>query len=105
MATTLIRNGTLVTSQGTSRQDVFIEGDTISAVGPNLDAPAGSRIVNADGLLVFPGMIDPHVHLREPGAEHKEDLTSGTRAALAGGFTTVLAMPNTKPALTGSHRP
>jgi carbamoyl-phosphate synthase/aspartate carbamoyltransferase/dihydroorotase len=51
-------------------------------------------------MLILPGLIDPHVHLREPGATHKEDFDSGTAAALAGGFTTVLAMPNTKPPLT-----
>jgi dihydroorotase (multifunctional complex type) len=97
---TLIRNGTLVTAHGVSRHDVLIQGETISAVGPSLGAPAGAQVVDADGLLVFPGLIDPHVHLREPGGEHKEDFTSGTRAALAGGFTTVLAMPNTTPPLT-----
>ena len=48
----------------------------------------------------LPGLIDPHVHLREPGGEHKEDFESGTAAALAGGFTAVLAMPNTRPPLT-----
>jgi dihydroorotase (multifunctional complex type) len=100
MATTLIRNGTLVTAHGVSQEDVLIQGETIAAVGPDLDAPADSCVVDASGLLVFPGLIDPHVHLREPGGEHKEDFVSGTRAALAGGFTTVLAMPNTSPPLT-----
>lgn len=51
-------------------------------------------------MIRLPGLIDPHVHLREPGDTHKEDFDSGTAAALAGGFTTVLAMPNTKPPLT-----
>src|SRR5256885_16897403 len=50
-------------------------------------------------MIKLPGLIDPHVHLREPGATHKEDFESGTKAALAGGFTTVLAMPNTQPPL------
>src|SRR5512145_736817 len=53
-----------------------------------------------DHWLKLPGLIDPHVHLREPGATHKEDWDSGTAAALAGGFTTVLAMPNTRPPIT-----
>jgi dihydroorotase (multifunctional complex type) len=96
----LIRNGTVVTSKATERADVLAEGDTIAAVGPGLTAPPGARIIDAEGLLVFPGLIDPHVHLREPGGEHKEDFTSGTRAAVAGGFATVLAMPNTSPPLT-----
>jgi carbamoyl-phosphate synthase / aspartate carbamoyltransferase / dihydroorotase len=51
-------------------------------------------------MLRLPGLIDPHVHMREPGAEHKEDWNSGTQAALAGGFTVVLAMPNTRPPIT-----
>jgi dihydroorotase (multifunctional complex type) len=95
----LIKNGTLVTPQETAQEDVLIEGETIAAVGPKLGTPLNARVVDAKGLLVFPGLIDPHVHLREPGGEHKEDLGSGTRAALAGGFTTVLAMPNTSPPL------
>lgn len=96
----LIRNGTVVTPETVERADVLIEGETIAAVGPALRAPTGARVVDAGGLLVFPGLIDPHVHLREPGGEHKEDFTSGTCAALAGGFTTVLAMPNTQPPIT-----
>ena len=56
-----------------------------------------------NGSINFPGLIDPHVHLRDPGATHKEDFGSGTRAALAGGFTTVLTMPNTQPPLTDVH--
>ncbi|MDY6874623.1 MAG: dihydroorotase family protein [Chloroflexota bacterium] len=96
----LIHNGTVVTPEAVERADVLIEGETIAAVGPALSVPARARIVDADGRLVFPGLIDPHVHLREPGGEHKEDFGSGTRAALAGGFTTVLAMPNTQPPIT-----
>jgi dihydroorotase (multifunctional complex type) len=97
---TLIRNGTVVTPETTNRADILIDGETIKAVGTAPDVPPGTRIVDADGLLIFPGLIDPHVHLREPGGEHKEDFSTGTRAALAGGFTTVLAMPNTRPPLT-----
>jgi dihydroorotase len=97
----LIRNGTVITPEAVERADVLIEGEAIAAVGTALSVPAGARIVEAGGLLVFPGLIDPHVHLREPGGEHKEDFTSGTNAALAGGFTTVLAMPNTQPPITG----
>jgi carbamoyl-phosphate synthase / aspartate carbamoyltransferase / dihydroorotase len=55
-------------------------------------------------MLRLPGLIDPHVHMREPGATHKEDWDSGTQAALAGGFTTVLAMPNTQPPITDALR-
>ena len=100
MGIILIQNGTLVTPQGIAQEDILVEGETIAAVGKGLSAPHSARIVNAEGLLIFPGLIDAHVHLREPGGEHKEDFASGTRAALAGGFTTVLAMPNTSPPLT-----
>src|SRR5512147_1244928 len=54
-------------------------------------------------MIKLPGLIDPHVHMREPGATHKEDWDTGTQAALAGGFTTVLAMPNTKPPITDAE--
>jgi dihydroorotase (multifunctional complex type) len=100
MHSLLIRGGTLVTPKSVAQADVLIKGETITAVGTSLSPPAGARTVDADGLLVFPGLIDPHVHLREPGGEHKEDFETGTRAALAGGFTTVLAMPNTSPPVT-----
>jgi dihydroorotase len=96
----LIHKGTLVTSESVKRADVLVKGEAIVAVGPGLSAPPGARVVDASGLLLFPGLIDPHVHLREPGGEHKEDFSTGTRAALAGGFTTVLAMPNTTPPIT-----
>lgn len=101
MQYTLIHDGTLVTPQGLAKKDVLVKGETIAVVGPGVSAPPGARVVDASNLLIFPGLIDPHVHLREPGGEHKEDFTSGTRAALAGGFTTVLVMPNTDPPVTG----
>ncbi|MBP8117227.1 MAG: dihydroorotase [Nitrospira sp.] len=77
--------------------DVLIENGTISAIGPGLKAPAGATIFQAKGQLVLPGFVDLHVHFREPGFEYKETIQSGTAAAVAGGFTTVCAMPNTNP--------
>lgn len=76
---------------------IHIAGERITAIGANLPVPSGAEIVDGGGLLALPGLIDVHVHLREPGGEHKEDFLSGTQAALAGGVTTVLAMPNTSP--------
>lgn len=93
----LIRNGSVVTPGEVTRADVLVDGETITVVEPGLSATPDAQVVDAEGLLVLPGLIDPHVHLREPGGEHKEDFATGTRAALAGGFTTVLAMPNTAP--------
>ena len=109
----LIQNGTLVSGQGTRRADVLIDGERIVAVEDSISASniasqpdnyqspiTNDQIIDATGLLIFPGLIDVHVHLREPGAEHKEDWFTGTSAAVAGGVTTVLAMPNTSPAVT-----
>ncbi|MBA5863712.1 MAG: amidohydrolase family protein [Nitrospira sp. CR1.1] len=77
--------------------DVLIENGKISAVGQTLAAPAGATVIQAAGQLVLPGFVDLHVHFREPGFEYKETIQSGTEAAVAGGFTTVCAMPNTNP--------
>jgi dihydroorotase len=77
--------------------DLLVEGERIARVEPGIAAPAGARVVDVGGRIVAPGLIDLHVHLREPGFEHKEDVETGTRAAAAGGFATVCCMPNTKP--------
>jgi len=77
--------------------DVLIEGDRIVQLGRDLSAEGVSVIEIPPGLIVCPGLIDMHVHLREPGQEHKETVASGTAAAVAGGFTAVACMPNTSP--------
>ena len=94
----VIRNGRVIdpASQTDCTADVLIAGGRIVAVAPNLAAPDG-EVFDATGLVVAPGFIDMHVHLREPGFEHAETIESGARAAAAGGFTSVCAMPNTKP--------
>jgi dihydroorotase (multifunctional complex type) len=79
------------------KSDILVVKDRIAEIAPELTQPAGAATVDAHGWLALPGLIDIHVHLREPGGEHKEDFLSGTQAALAGGVTTVLAMPNTSP--------
>src|SRR3954463_5754932 len=77
--------------------DVLIDGDRIARVGRDLPAD-GARIVEVpSGLVIVPGLIDMHVHLREPGQEHKETVATGTASAVAGGFTAVACMPNTSP--------
>ncbi len=96
---TLIRNAQVVLPGETARTSVLLEGDEIAAV----DAPAGVRAdetVDARGLHLLPGVIDAHVHFREPGLTHKEDLASGSRACAAGGVTSFLEMPNTVPPTT-----
>jgi dihydroorotase len=79
--------------------DVLVRGGTIAEIGApgSLEAPAGAEVLDGTGRHLLPGFVDPHVHLRTPGQEHKEDLDSGTRAAAAGGFVAVVAMPNTDP--------
>ena len=77
--------------------DVLIVDGTIASIGVDVDAPDGALEVAAAGLLVTPGLIDVHVHLREPGGEHRETIASGAKAAAAGGFTAICAMPNTDP--------
>ena len=90
----VIKNGSVVFKDGVRNCDILVEDGRIAAVGEGLDA---EKAIDAEGLHVFPGLIDMHVHLREPGFEGKEDIESGSRAAVAGGFTQVCCMPNTNP--------
>ena len=78
-------------------RDVLLDEDGIIEVAAGIDGPEGALEIDAAGLIVTPGLIDVHVHLREPGGEHKETIATGARAAAAGGFTAVCAMPNTDP--------
>lgn len=97
---TVIKNGTLVDpGNRVGAYDIWIEGERILEVVSRGEKaiPDDAEVIDAEGLLVFPGLIDLHVHLREPGEEYKETIESGTRAAAAGGFTAVCCMPNTKP--------
>ncbi|HET6613467.1 MAG TPA: amidohydrolase family protein, partial [Kofleriaceae bacterium] len=77
--------------------DVVLAGGVIADVGRGLAGPRGALRIDVSDRVVCPGLVDLHAHLREPGHEYKEDLESGTRAAAAGGFCTVCAMPNTSP--------
>jgi dihydroorotase len=77
--------------------DVLVRGGEIAELGAGIEVPEGAEVLDGCGRHVFPGFVDPHVHLRVPGQEHKEDLDSGTRAAAAGGYVAVVAMPNTDP--------
>lgn len=95
----LLRGGRVVDpSRGTDEvADVLLVDGRVEAVGQGLSAPDGAEVREVAGRVVCPGLIDLHVHLREPGYEHKETIASGARAAAAGGFTAVCAMPNTDP--------
>ncbi len=100
--TILIRGGHVMTPDGWEVLDVVVDGDVVAAVGQNLEAPQ-AEVVDAAGCWVGPGFVDLHVHLREPGHEWKEDIASGTAAAAAGGYTLVVAMPNTDPPIDSGH--
>jgi dihydroorotase len=98
MPALLIKNGRVIdpASRHDAVADVWIEDGVIKGVGANLSS-AGAEVLDATGLIVAPGFIDMHVHLREPGFEHSETIESGARAAAAGGFTSICPMPNTAP--------
>ena len=95
----LIRGGRVVDpSQSIDAiRDVLVVDGVLAEVAEGFDPPEGAREIDAKGLVVTPGLIDVHVHLREPGGEHKETIATGARAAAAGGYTAVCAMPNTDP--------
>ena len=100
MSRLLIRNGHVVdpANKIDGPMDVLVEGGKIAAVSAGL-RPSDAKILDAAGLHVFPGFVDLHVHLREPGREDEETILTGTCAAAAGGFTSVCAMPNTTPVI------
>src|SRR5213079_2327669 len=94
----VIKNGRVIdpASRTDRVADVLIVDGRIAGVAPNLSSPK-AEVFDAGGMIVAPGFIDMHVHLREPGFEHAENIESGSRSAAAGGFTSICCMPNTKP--------
>lgn len=94
----LIKNGRVWDGTDLRESDILVSDGLIKAVGTGLDVPAGCRTLDAAGAAVLPGLVDVHVHLREPGYSYKETIADGTRAAAHGGFTTVCTMPNLNPA-------
>jgi dihydroorotase len=95
----LIQNGRIIdpSQKLDEKGDLLIENGVVTAIGRDLKAPDGVARIDAHGLVVAPGFIDLHTHLREPGQEHKETILTGTRAAVRGGYTAVCAMANTVP--------
>lgn len=98
----LITGGTVLTTDGPVTADVHVAGGVVTAIGSGLEAP-DAEVLDASGCWVGPGLVDLHVHFREPGDEHKEDIASGSAAAAAGGYTAVVAMPNTDPPVDAGH--
>ena len=99
----IVKGGTLVNHDGEGRRDIGIAGGKITALG-DLDRASAAETLDATGLHILPGVIDSQVHFREPGFTHKEDLETGSRAAVMGGVTAVFEMPNTQPLTTGRRR-
>ena len=96
----VISGGTVIDATGARLADVLIQDGTISTVGSKVSSvPAGTVVLEAGGCIVAPGLVDLHAHLREPGREEAETVESGARAAALGGYTAVVAMPNTDPAI------
>jgi dihydroorotase len=95
----ILRGGTVVDSMGRRRADVLVRGEVVADVGQDLGSPpAGAVVLDAAGCVVAPGLVDLHAHLRQPGAEESETVETGARAAALGGYTAIIAMPNTEPA-------
>lgn len=97
----VIKGGLALTRGGMAAVDVAIEDGRITDISPDIEA--AGEVVEASGCLVGPGLVDLHVHTREPGQEWKETIASASQAAVAGGFTAIVAMPNTTPAIDAGH--
>jgi dihydroorotase len=98
----ILRGGTVVNHDGKGTRDIGVRDGRIAAIG-DLSAASGASVIECAGLYVLPGVVDSQVHFREPGLEHKEDLETGSRAAVLGGVTAVFEMPNTKPLTTSAE--
>lgn len=98
----ILKGGTLVNHDGTGQRDIAVSGGRITGIGSFGREQAGT-VIDCRGLHILPGVVDSQVHLREPGAEHKEDLETGGRAAVQGGVTAIFEMPNTNPLTTSAE--
>ena len=99
----VVRGGTVIDQTGERVADVLVAGDRVVEVGKLESIPRGARVLDATGCVVAPGLVDLHTHLRQPGREEAETVDSGARAASLGGFTAVVAMPNTEPTLDSAE--
>ena len=102
----LIKNGRVIdpATKTDKISDLYIEAGKIKEIKDEINPSKQDKVIDAKGCYVMPGLIDLHVHLRDPGLTYKEDIVSGSKAAAKGGFTTILAMPNTKPVIDCADR-
>lgn len=100
MKSILIVNAKVVNEGRITEQDIFVKGQRIEQIGPNLTGKTADKVIDANGNLLFPGVIDDQVHFREPGLTHKANIYTESRAAVAGGITSYMEMPNTVPNTT-----
>ncbi len=105
MKKTLILNAQLVNQGKIQELDVLIKGSRIEQLAPDLSHLAADKIIDAQGKYLLPGIIDDQVHFREPGLTHKGDIFSESRAAVAGGITSYMEMPNTQPQALSQELP
>src|SRR3978361_2496853 len=96
---TILKSGTVLNQDGEGVRDIAIANGRIAAIGP-LGRASAAEVIDCKGLHILPGVIDSQVHFREPGLTHKEDLETGSLAAVMGGVTAVFEMPNTNPLTT-----
>ena len=100
MSATLIKNASVVNEGSIAEMDLRIVNQRIDTIATNISARLGDQVIDAKGCYLLPGMIDDQVHFREPGLTHKGSIASESRAAVAGGITSYMEMPNVNPATT-----
>jgi Dihydroorotase and related cyclic amidohydrolases len=100
MGKLLIKNATIINEGNRLNEDILIEGDLITSISKKIHIDSNTQVIDAHGLILIPGMIDDQVHFREPGLTHKGNILSESKAAIAGGVTSYIEMPNTSPNTT-----
>ena len=100
MTQIVLKQATALLENGFRHVDLLIDGPYIAQIAPEINVPAGATVIDCSGKLVIPGLIDAHVHFRQPGMEQKATIASESRAAALGGVTSFMDMPNTFPATT-----